>query len=250
MSAVLSALPEPPSEQLLDLLVHAHGEKVSLLRALEERHELVSVYYGGHDDFMISDLIEIGRDERSLLFSLGRDEAVTRRLFAAPRLVFVARVNQIKIQFDSPRAVPEAHASGGAFRVPLPPAILRLQRRDGFRVRTPASRGALCSVRHPERGGERVALSVVELSNGGIGAYAPLSAEGIAKGSVLEDGQLILPGAETIPLRLEVRHLLNTGRGSRLQLRLGMRFIDLAGPHATLIQRYINQLERQNLARI
>ncbi len=246
MNNLPDLLPAPHPENLADLIVHSRVEILALLRALRDGRLLVTAYYGGNDKFILTDVLEVDPKSQNLAFSLARDAVASRGLLEAKSLVIVAVLNQIKIQFNTLAPSPCTVGGNAGFVVPFPASVLRIQRRDAFRVAIPFTRAFQCSITSPQEGSARALLRIVELSITGLSAYLEPAKLAVEAGVVLDDARLEIPGVDPIVTRLEVRHALAAPRD---KLRLGCRYVGLPGPASALLQRYINELQRQNLVR-
>jgi len=65
------------------------------------------------------------------------------------RIAFVAFLNQVKAQFVVPHAEPTTWEGLPAIRVRVPDSVLRLQRREYYRIQPPVARPLLCSLPDP-----------------------------------------------------------------------------------------------------
>jgi c-di-GMP-binding flagellar brake protein YcgR len=110
-------------------------EILSVLNELAHRREPVSVYFGGGQHFILTVLLSARPD--GLVFDLGGDEKANRLLEKAQQCVFIGFPDGIKIQFTGLN--PERFMWGDqeAFWVPIPERVIRLQRRDSYRILLP-----------------------------------------------------------------------------------------------------------------
>jgi diguanylate cyclase (GGDEF)-like protein len=111
----------------------------------------------------------------------------------------------------------------------------------------PLARPLLCRVPGPERGGNALELRILDLSCGGVCAFAAAGGLALDPGRVIEDCSIELPGVGQLQFAAEVRSAKPAIRPAGT--RYGMRFVSLAPRAETLIQRYIIRLERERIAR-
>jgi c-di-GMP-binding flagellar brake protein YcgR len=152
----------------------------------------------------------------------------------------------VKLQFHAQCSELTQFDGQPAVRVRLPRTLLRLQRRENYRVKTPILRPPLCHV--PAAAGRPSAeLRVSDLSCGGLALTIRPGEPRLDSGMVVTDCVLLLPGLEeTIGVDLEVRHTADSMDSTGRALRAcGCRFVDLPGPAETMIQRYILAVERE-----
>jgi c-di-GMP-binding flagellar brake protein YcgR len=129
----------------------------------------------------------------------------------------------------------------------MPKELLRLQRRESYRLATSVVNPVKCLI---NAGGHFLETVVIDISIGGIGI---LSYEGISllkAGETYHGCRVEMPGAGTFAVSLNVCTIFDVAlKNGRVTHRAGCRFIDLPPSVETEIQRYINRLERQRLSR-
>lgn len=239
-------LPEPEARDLEQFQVYSRVEIVGLLRELIDRRALATVYFHGGASSIVTPLLAVNPEFEEIVFdcaSNARDNALLARSVG---LVAVAFLDQVKVQFRAGRAEETVFEDRPAFRVRLPDSVLRLQRRNHFRVRTPVTRPLVLAIPAGTAGGRPRALRVEDLSCGGVGAVAGKDDGPFEPGAVFGRCRMELPGVGAIECTVEVRH---TRLGAGGALRLGLRFVDLPVSTVTRVQRYINHLERAQLGR-
>lgn len=196
-------------------------------------------------------LLEVDPAAGTVLLDGNRQEAVNARMAAARQVVCAAQLDGVRVEF---RLQGLRRAAGGgavAFTAPLPGWVLRLQRREMYRL--PLLPGPTVTLAVPEdpEDEDPVRFRVLDISGGGLALRVEeVDAWRFRPGAALQGCTLHLP-EEAIPeLRVEVRHL------SRLDpplagatLRAGCRFLDLPGPVEKRLLRFIFQVERQRNAR-
>jgi flagellar brake protein len=217
-------------------------EILNCLNDLIRSHENVAVYFNQGNSFILTTLLEAGVEH--LLFDLGGDEAANRRLERTQGCVMVAVHGGIRIQFSAQEA-PERFSWGGAeaFKVPLPVKIVRLQRREAYRVELAVSKPVLARVTGDD-GLLLCELPIHDLSVGGLGLHATGST-GLTIGDEI-DVTFSLGKAKPVRCRAQVRHITTIGHSSRHpNIRVGLCFTDLPISLSAKIQRYILQVEHQ-----
>lgn len=228
--------------------VHGRLEILSLLRALEAQHALVTAH--GGDDFFVTALLDVGPDR--LVFDYGVDAARTERLLQQQALVFVTQLDHVRVQFTVGGLAPCSYEDSPAFTTPVPDALTRLQRREFYRLRIPRGRPLYCEFPLPHEKGDappkRLALPLYDLSCGGLSLVGWPDGHRPRCGLTVERATIVLPDLGTVVADLHVVHVQGTeGRGAGAG-RFGCRFVTLRAGDATLIQRYINRIEREQRA--
>ncbi len=221
-------------------------EIVARLRELVERRAAVSVHFGGGGDFIVSSLLAVNPEFEELVFDASGDEDANRRIVRAGKLLFVSVLDRIRIQFGAGRAGTTSHEGLPALRARIPEALLRLQRRDHFRVAPPLARPLACRLPDPREPGRTLELRILDISCGGIAVADGPRRLALETGMLLEDCSLDLPGAGTLAFRAAVRSVSPRGAPGGAP-RYGLAFIDIPPAAIARIQRYILQLDREKL---
>jgi c-di-GMP-binding flagellar brake protein YcgR len=237
--------PEPDSPDLAPYTVYSRVEIVALLQSIGRPGTLTTVYFDQQASFSVIALLAVNPEFEEVVFDNASDELAQRRLLGADSLTFVAFVDHIKIQFSARKAEPTMFEGRPAFRVRLPEQLLRLQRRDFFRVRTPITRPAHCLVPYGEGSKQYEKLRLLDISVGGMAVLARPENFELPVGARIDECFLDLPGIGSVGVSLEVRHLANLPRDDQAR-SVGCEFVDIAPLARTLIQRYVNKLDAEH----
>jgi len=164
----------------------------------------------------------------------------------------VTSLKKIRVQFILRRFEKTEFGGRPAFRCALPEEVLRLQRREFFRLVLPILRPLLCrmSISVPDAEPFLYNASVFDISAGGVGISAPPETVPFSTELVIPGCRVELPETGTVTGTLRVRSLfeIQLKSGARVR-RAGCEFINLPGSMQTLIQRYIIRIERERKAR-
>lgn len=231
-------------------IVHSRLEITAILRSLIEHGTLVTVYFGD-SDFIVTSLLSINPDFEELILDYGADSARNSRLLHASRLTFSTQLQHIRIQFNAHRAEPTSFRGAPAFRIRMPDDLVRLQRREYYRVKAPMSQPVRCNVLlDPERADSAVSIRIFDVSVGGIALvdYPPnLKPE---PGTIYHGCQIDLREIGRVTTDIEIVHVMEKVNHNKQRTRLcGCRFVNMSNQMLTLIQRYINKIERDQKAR-
>lgn len=234
---------DPPDLERYE--VASRLEIVALLRALAESRMPVTVYFDRGADFIVSNVLQVNPDFEELILDRGADEAANRRLLKAARLTVVSFLDHIRLQFQAERAEETSYERRPALRLRLPGSLLRVQRRNNFRIRTPLARPIAASFRDPADRARRASLRILDLSCGGVSLVAGEGEIALEPGTVLTDCRIDLPEVGVLNTVLEVRHADRYEEGVRANLRrYGCQFVGLPPALASAVQRYITRTER------
>lgn len=227
-------------------LVHSRQEIAQVLRAVGRQTEMVTAYFNRGNEFFLTSIVEADPNTGRLIVDCGTDEAVNGRAVAGGRVMFVTSQDRVKVQFSVARLERVQYQGKPAFRAPFPTELLKLQRREYYRLAMPVGSPVMCVI--PIASG-KLELTVADISVGGAALSGfPLS-ETLEIGQQFSNARIVLPEEGTIVSALEVRNIqeltLRTGAQVR---RAGCRFIDIPAAHQAIIQRYIIRVDRERRA--
>ena len=227
---------------------YSRREILVILQDIIDRRALVTLYFNQGEEHVVTTLIKINPEFEELVFDSAVSDAMNQRIVHSRTITFVAFVDQIKVQFRTQAAELTTFEGRSALRIRLPESVLRLQRRDSFRVNAPKSGPLQCEIDLPEVGTTR--FDVSDLSVCGMGILAGPATFEFKSGAVFDNCRIALPGHGALTTSIEIRH--GTGFAKDAQgkpsYHYGCQFHNVAAPVVNLIQRYINQLERNRRA--
>jgi c-di-GMP-binding flagellar brake protein YcgR len=222
---------------------------VAVLRSIIQKGILTTVHFDDGRFFCLTPIIGLLPENTEFLFDVGASESMNARVLKAGQLIFTAVVDKVKIQFDleHPRRV--EYQGRPAFAGDIPKRLLRLQRREFFRLSTPVLNPIrLCVTLEPD--GQVLDLPLLDISGGGVGLMVSLElAKLLSQGQKLENCDITLPGEGQLAVDLCVRNLFDvTTRSGMRYVRVGCEFVDLSSARLTSVQRYIIHVERERKA--
>jgi c-di-GMP-binding flagellar brake protein YcgR len=236
--------PEPESPQLEPYKVSGRVEILGMLRGLREAGAMITAYFDDSASGAVVLLLEVDEEHSRLVFDAPSDHATTERLLQAHCITFVAFHQQIKLQFRATGAARTTFDQQAAFLVALPGEVLRLQRRDSLRMRTPLTRPARCLVPHDSEARHFESLRVLDISVGGAAILSYPEKFELPVSQEIDGCFLDLPGIGSVNVRLRVRHVDTVSRDESAR-RCGCEFVDLAPQARMMLQRYVNTLEAE-----
>lgn len=225
-------------------------EIAMLLRGLITQHALVTAY-GAGGEFFVTALLAAEESADRLVFDYGVDAALTERMLAGGSLMCVTQLDHVRIQFEVRAPQRVEYEDAPAFATPFPESLTRLQRREHYRLRVPRGRPLHCDFAVPVEEGapeRRVMLPVSDISCGGIALVGWPDGFLPRPGQTLADARIALSDLGTINADLYVVHVEGAGGRGPEAGRFGCRFVQQRPGDATLIQRYINRIERERRA--
>lgn len=231
-------------------MLRTPGEVLMVLRGLRDHNSQITVFFNEGQDMLLTMLVAIGQDH--LIFDVGPDEELNRKAVAAGRHYCVALLDKVRIQFLLGDFTPVTHEGRPAFLGAFPKELLRLQRREFYRLTTPIARPLKCRMPLPQPGGgeQPYEATVFDISGGGIGITAPPDGMLFESGQQIPNCRIDLPEVGIVTCTIKVCSVfeITLKSGGRVR-RAGCEFVKLPGPMATLIQRYIIKVERERKAR-
>jgi c-di-GMP-binding flagellar brake protein YcgR len=237
-------------EDLEQYLVRGFPSIRQLLQEIINARSLLSVHLLPGGLSFLSTIVTLSEDERWLFIDASQNEVIHRHSLEAERMLCITQLNKVRIQFRIGSVTEVPFNGHPALAAPIPDEILRLQRRDAFRLQVPLSHKLICvlPVQEHSRNGHKKILEapVVDISAGGLSMEVPTVKTPPGVGDKINGCHLRLPGDIFIGISLEIR---NHGRRIRADgkevLRLGCSFIGLPAQSESQIQRYIYQAERE-----
>ncbi|MCX7627255.1 MAG: flagellar brake protein [Methylophilaceae bacterium] len=229
-------------------LVHDPLEIVRIMRGLVSRNALVSAFFNAGNDLLLTSVLEVVPDAHALILDCGGNAVMNRRFLESEKVIFVTALDNVKIQWVSNKVEPAHFEGRDAFRIAIPGEVLRLQRREYYRLATPLVNPLKCRIPVPDGGTEEVTLA--DISAGGVGIIIPAHTSiEFSIGAVFPGCSLELPGVGTAEFTLSVQNMWETTlkNGSKSR-RAGCKFVDIRPGMQSLIQRYIIKLERERIA--
>ena len=242
---------DPAGSDQSKYLIYSHLEIASILDALRKSRSMVTAYFGGGDDFILTSIVAILPDENKVIIDCGADAASNQRALRATKITFVASHERIRIQFAVESLNLVRFDDRDSLCMPLPATLLRLQRREFFRIVTPLVRPLMCIVppqSPPLRAPPEVAIA--DISCGGIAIIDSGDPSDIEIGVCFRGCRIVLPDLGEVSTDIIVKSTFDlTFRSGAKHKRAGCEFINLRERDRTQIQRYINKMERERKER-
>ncbi|MEW5771041.1 MAG: flagellar brake protein [Pseudomonadota bacterium] len=218
-----------------------------ILREVMDTRTIVSLYVEHGQDFILSSIVALDTKHGILLLEQGVDQDFNRRLLDAGRIVCSATHDQVPIQFTGQDASDTTYENTAVFRVALPKELLRLQRRESYRLATSVVNPVRCLI---NTGATFLDAVVIDISIGGVGILAYEGSGLLKPGDIYHGCRISLPGTGEFAVSLNVCTTFDVAlKNGRLTHRAGCQFIDLPPSVETEIQRYITRTDRERLAR-
>lgn len=232
--------------------VESRREIIALLRGFKEKNQLISMFINNGSEVFITSVLEIDDTNNIVIIDSAPGAEANQRIVEASQIFFDGLLDRISIQFSSSRLQRTTYDRRPALQMPIPSSLIRLQRRENYRINTPVSSPIKCLIPMLVDEVSMVGkFSLVDISCGGIAILDDQRQLNIAVGTRYTDCQVDLPGIGLLEINLEIRNsqdltLLN-GRTTR---RVGCEFLNLSSRTLATVQRYIMKLERERNAKM
>ena len=232
--------------------VNSRTEILSILRGLREQGSMITFYFNHGYDFLLTSLLDISSDGKTVYFDYGSNMEMNRKLLQTDKINCVSSKEKVKIQFTLMGVDGVKYEGRDAFLGDVPASLIRLQRREYYRLSTPMANPLKCNIPVPQKDGSQKTLQavVVDISGGGLGLTVPPGEPDFKVEAQFFGVSVNLPNVGIINVDMRVRNLYDvTMPNGKVHQRAGCQFLKLPGPMMTLVQRYIIQIERERKAR-
>lgn len=229
--------------------VQAVEEVVLILRGLMKNGARITAYLDESDDFILTSLLKIDEENGSVMLALDSSKFLNRKTQLAGKLVCITNQGKIKIQFEVGGISLVKLDDVNAFRADIPEALIRLQRRDYFRLTVPKGKPLVCMIPVKQEDGKTVEFgaNIVNISGRGLTAVVPEGLE-FAVSQEFPNCRIDLPDGGTVVTMLQVRSVYDvTLAGGRIIQRAGCQFVKMQNAVQHLILKYILKVESERL---
>ncbi len=224
-------------------------EILSELRAAIAQRSLLTIRFGGKTECAPSTLLAVDAVTNTLTLDACQNPLDQAKVLSANALTMEAAVHRIRIRFTSVRPASVTYDGRPAMQIAVPAAIVRIQRREAYRIATPINEIVNCRFMHPLLKTREVLLRIADLSVTGMGLTADAGLWPAEPGTVIKNCRIDLPEIGAVNCDALVVRVYENPHTGKQRLWIGCRFLHLPRGAGTLLQRYILELERARLAR-
>jgi c-di-GMP-binding flagellar brake protein YcgR len=242
------------TEDVSPYQVHSRREIIGLLRAMQERNQLVTMQADDGADAVVTSVLEVDEAGGLVVIDRAPSNLVNQRIIDSDNVSFETVLDNIRILFFATKVGECLYDNLPALYIPIPETLVRLQRREHYRVPTPVANPLRCTIHIPPddqgMGGTTVVVTLKDISCGGIGIIDEKKLLDNTIGRVYKDCRIDLPGGSPLLCSLQIRnsHDLTLVSGKSIR-KLGCMFVDLPKSMLAAVQRYITKLERERNAK-
>lgn len=229
-------------------LLSDKGSIRAALQALKSHHSLITVFFDEGQSLLLTTLLEVR--EEHLVLDYGADEETNRKALAANKHYCVTQCEGVRVQFLLGAFSLIDYGQGFAFLAEFPRELLRLQRREYYRLATPIAPPVRCLLPLSRNDGSlfHYEARVHDISIGGVCIEAPPGGLLFDVGMTIPNCRLDLPEVGRLETTLTVCNLREIETRLGRQRRAGCAFNGLARADEARIQRYILTIERARRA--
>lgn len=240
--------PELGTENQSLYQVNSRREIISLLQGIQNQRQLITMVINDGAEVVVTSILDIDDKKNIVYIDCAPNPLINQRVIEADDIEFESALDKVQISFAASDVRNCIQDGQPALCMPIPKVLIRLQRREYFRVNTPAGHPVYCKI--PLDTGE-CAVSMVDISGGGVALLDEKRMLDTKIGHEYQNCQIELPENGTLKVTLRVRNMqdfsLANGKTNR---RIGCEFVNMAPAMLTMVQRYIMQLERERNARL
>ena len=238
----------------IEFRISAKKEMQSILQNIAEKGMRVALYYDDHN-FVLTTLI--GANAKGLWLDIGPFPPENKKVTLSDKIIFVSVHQNVKVQFVAHDVKMTSLEGDEVFYTDLPDFLLRIQRRNYFRLSVPASTPITCTIPirpyNPAKPEEPEILRkapVWDISVGGIVLLCGEHETELLPKTTFQNCLIALPGTGTIRVNIEVRSNIKvTARNDSVTTRVGCQFIRPDNQIQSMLQNYITRLQSENLVK-
>ena len=226
--------------------VSSRLEIAKILSAIMRQNALITAS-PSEGSFFLTTIHSIDQDNNTLLLSCGREEPQIEQVIQKQQLLCSTALDKVKIEFVCEGISTVGAGTEMSFRMPLPRSLLRLQRREYFRVPIPLVTKIQCVISplQPDPAlPAKIELTMHDISAGGIAVITPATLFTPELGTQY-NVVIGLPGTSGVRATIQARNaFMVTLPNGKVTQRSGFAFVDPSENVLAMIQRYIMNLER------
>jgi c-di-GMP-binding flagellar brake protein YcgR len=227
-----------------DVQVAAPRLEISkFLRSIEEKKSLMKIYIQQRAVAVSATILNVDPENSAIILE-DSAEGDLKGLHENEDVSYEITLDSARILFSSQEVSPCEHDNRPALRLSLPKSLMRIQRRDSYRLDAPVTDPATCRITLPGNAGT-VSLQVKDISTGGVSVVDNQQMLGSSTGALYSSCQLDLPGTGTLSVKLQVMRFMSEALPFEQESRhVGCKFVDLHNSTEIQVQNYISSLER------
>ena len=230
-------------------------EILFILQDLAEKGTRSALYYDAAHDFIMTTVL--AATDEGIWLDVGPFPPENKRVLLSDKITLVSLHQHVKIQFEAHDIQSATFDDADAFFIGMPDYLLRIQRREFFRLDIPFSTPIKCRIPikpdNPDESGKPAVIRefpVLDISGGGVSLLCEENETGLQPGVEFQDCRIPLPDIGILPVALYIKNNVKfTTHNDLIKMRASCEFCHLNNQASFLLQRYINHLQSKNLAK-
>ncbi len=220
-------------------LISSPKEIQLILHAIAQKRTAALLYLNDSEQFIKTFLL--AANAQGVWLDVGPSEEDNESLLLSDSITLVTMHQGAKVQFSCYPLEMAIYASHPAFFCSLPASMIRLQRRDYFRLPIPADAPLKCVI--PPKSAKPVppvGVTIMDLSVGGVALVCKEQGVQLEEGEIYTDCQIELPEIGTLTASIQVKNLFDvTSPNGHITKHAGCEFVQPDGKTSMLLQRYV-----------
>lgn len=232
-----------PNGEDRDLLIHSRGEIQRILQTICERKTRCALYYDNGTRFFLTVLLDA--NEQGIWVDPALNEQDNNEIINSNEIIFVSSHNRTKVQFVTSEPFQVASINNNAIFLPLPAQLLRLQRRDYYRLDAWPRYPLKCVIKPIQHLQHiRHEATIMDISEGGVGLVCHDRDLELKPGNIYEHCEIELPEVGTVTATIQVKNTFDIpGSSGQVNQRAGCEFIKPDRKTTVPLQRYVTQMQ-------
>ena len=248
----MQAIHDAELENWHDYEVQSRREIVALLRQIGEKKQLIRMKIKGEADVCVTSILEVDPDSGLFILDRSINREQNERIVRAGQVMCETYLDKIRILFRAGGLQELEFDGAAALAAQIPDSLIRLQRREFYRMPTPVTNPVPAIVPLPiDLGGGSASFPLADISCGGVALLDSKMTLNSTIGQTFTGCRIELPEIGTVTTSLQVRNALDvTMLNNKTSRRIGCMFVDISRANMAAVQRYITRLERERNARL
>lgn len=229
-------------------LIQIPKQIVNQLSLLVKNKSLLSARFGADNASYITTLLAIDEKSHSVALDYGPKEELNQLILRAGKATFDTEYQGIKVSFTGSGLKKVILKGEPAFSMPVPNSLYWMERREYYRVKSPLANPSYCQLILQDKAPVNLKLYDISLTGLAMFNVSKEISDLLIPGTTFPESKLILSGIGETMISFEVRtkYIVNPDKVQKIQ-KIGCKFIDISRPTEEIIQRYMQQIQRENL---
>lgn len=247
----MQAMHDAELENWHDYEVQSRREIVALLRQIGEKKQLIRMKIKGEADVCVTSILDVDADDGVFILDRSINREQNERIVNARSVLCETFLDKIRILFSVSGVQDTEFKGSGALLAQIPESLIRLQRREFYRMPTPVTNPVPALLPLPLDLGGQASFPLADISCGGVALLDHKLVLNSAIGQTFTNCRIDLPEIGPVTTSLQVRNALDvTMLNNKTSRRIGCMFVDISRGNMAAVQRYITKLERERNAKL